>query len=352
MRNELGTPLASNSLKIMLLGCGELGKEVILEAQKLGIETVGVDRYPNAPGQQVAHKSYTINMMDAGALKSLVKREMPSIIIPEIEAINLDVLEKLEQEGFLVIPNARATRAAMHRERIRELITKEAGVLTSKYEYASTDDPKGVKDAVEKVGYPCWVKAIMSSSGHGSTFVKTPNDVDKAIKFAKEDARGSGEKVIVEEHIPFDIELTELAVRHYSDSGKIVTSFPKPVGHYQIDSDYHSSWQPWLDSDSVIKGKKITPELIALGEKRVYEAAGKITGALGGVGIFGCELYVIFDTDKNDVKVYGNECSARPHDTGMVTFITHLHGLSQAGLHLVIILNFNVILRFSFSKNQ
>ncbi|MBL7206718.1 MAG: formate-dependent phosphoribosylglycinamide formyltransferase [Candidatus Aenigmarchaeota archaeon] len=332
MREVLGTPLTSKAVKIMLLGSGELGREVISEAQKLGVETIAVDRYENAPGHQIAHKAYTVDMKDAGALASIVNKEKPDAIIPEIECINLDILKKFEEDGFLVIPNAKAGWTAMQRERIRELI-KEAGVETSKYEYADTDDLEAVKAAVEKVGYPCWMKPIMSSSGQGSSFIKGPEDVEKGVKLAKERARGSSEKLIIEQHIPFDIEVTELAVRHYDENGKIVTSFPKPVGHYQIDGDYHSSWQPWLDSSSKINGKEITTELIELGEKKIYEATGKITESLGGVGLFGCELFVVFDTEKNDVKVYGNECSPRPHDTGMVTFISHLHGLSEGGLH-------------------
>ncbi len=318
----------------MLLGCGEIGKEIIMEAQKFGIETVGVDRYANAPGHQVAHKSYVVDMKDAGALRSIVNKENPDVIIPEIEAINLDVLKEFEEEGFLVIPNAKATWTAMERERIRELIAKEAGVPTSKYAYASTDNMQEVKEVVQKTGFPCWIKAIMSSSGQGSSFVKNSDDVEKAIADAKQNARGSGEKVIIEEHVPFDIEITELTVRHLSDSDKIITSFCRPVGHYQIDGDYHSSWQPWVEPDTVVNGKKITSELIELAEKRIYQAAGKITDALGGLGLFGCELFVVFDIENEDVKVYGNECSPRPHDTGMVTFITHLQGLSQAGLHV------------------
>ncbi|MCK5039546.1 MAG: formate-dependent phosphoribosylglycinamide formyltransferase [Candidatus Aenigmarchaeota archaeon] len=333
MRDSIGTPLSSNALKIMLLGCGEIGKEIIIEAQKFGIETIGVDRYANAPGHQVAHKSYVVDMKDAGALRSIINKEKPDVIIPEIEAINLDVLAEFEKEGFLVIPNAKATWTAMERERIRELIIK-AGVPTSKYAYANTDNMQEVKKAVQKTGFPCWIKAIMSSSGQGSSFVKNSDDVDRAIIDAKQNARGSGEKVIIEEHVPFDIEITELTVRHLSNSGKTLTSFCRPVGHYQIDGDYHSSWQPWVEPNTVVNGKKITAELIELAEKRIYKAAGKITDALGGLGLFGCELFVVFDVENNDVKVYGNECSPRPHDTGMVTFITHLQGLSQAGLHV------------------
>ncbi len=312
MRNELFAPLTKKATKIMLLGAGELGKETIIEAMRLGIETVAVDRYANAPGQQVAHRAYTGNMKDAGFLRSIIEREKPDAIIPEIEAINLDLLFELEKEGFNVIPNAAATHAAMQRERIRDVIAKKAGVPTSKYLYANTLEE--LQDACEKIGYPCWVKAIMSSSGHGSMFVESKDDIKKAYENSVKNARGSGDRMIIEEHIPFDIEVTELAVRHYDENGKVVTSFPKPVGHYQIDGDYHSSWQPAEVSENV--------------EREIYRTAEKITSALGGVGLFGCELFV------KDGKVYGNECSPRPHDTGMVTLATHQATFSECGLHV------------------
>jgi phosphoribosylglycinamide formyltransferase 2 len=311
MRDELFAPLSSKSTKIMLLGAGELGREVIIEAMRLGIETVAVDRYENAPGQQIAHRAYTGNMKDPGFLRAVIEREKPNAIIPEIEAVNLDVLAEIEKEGFMVAPNAEAVRIAMHRERVRELIAKKAGVPTSKYMYASTLEE--LEEACEKIGYPCWVKAIMSSSGQGSSFVESKADIRKAFDNAKNKARGSGDKMIVEEHIPFDLEITELAVRHYDENGKITTTFPKPLGHYQIEGDYHSSWQAAEVSEKV--------------ENEIYRITGKITAALGGVGLFGCELFV-----KGD-KVYGNECAARPHDTGMVTFATHQAGFSEAGLH-------------------
>ncbi|MBN2454083.1 formate-dependent phosphoribosylglycinamide formyltransferase [Candidatus Woesearchaeota archaeon] len=310
--NELFSPLTKKATKILLLGAGELGREVIIEAMRLGIETVAVDRYLNAPGQQVAHRAYTGNMKDAGFVRAIIEREKPDAIIPEIEAINLDLLFELEKEGFNVIPNAFATHAAMQRERIRDVIAKKAGVPTSKYLYANTLEE--LEEACEKIGYPCWVKAIMSSSGHGSSFVESKKDVKKAYENSVRNARGAGDRMIVEQHIPFDIEVTELAVRHYDDNGKVITSFPKPVGHYQIDGDYHSSWQPAEVSEKV--------------EKDIYRAAEKITSALGGVGLFGCELFV------KDGKVYGNECSPRPHDTGMVTLATHQSGYSECGLHV------------------
>lgn len=312
-RDMLTTPLLDGAAKIMLLGAGELGKEIILQAQRLGVETVAVDRYQNAPGQQVAHRAYTINMRDGEALKSVILREKPDAVIPEIEAINLDVLFELEAEGVNIIPNANATHIAMHRERTREMFAKKAGVLTSKYIYASTLDE--LKDACEKIGYPCWTKAIQSSSGQGSYFVKGPGDVEEAYKEAHEKARGSAEKMIVEEHIDFAYEATELAVRHIDENGSFVTSFPKPVGHYQIDGDYHASWQPIDASEKV--------------EREIYDTTRKITDVLGGVGLFGCELFV-----DADGTVYANEISPRPHDTGMVTMITHASGLSEMGLHV------------------
>lgn len=332
------------NLKIMLLGCGELGKEVIIEAQRLGIRTVAVDRYFGAPGHQVAHKFYSINMKDDGALRSVVEREHPDVIIPEIESINLDTLLDLEREGYFVVPRAFAARAAMHRKRIRELIAKEAKVPTSRYVYARTDDPKEFRDAVEKIGYPCHSKAIMSSSGQGSFFIRSRKDIDKALNEAKNKARGSGEEAIIEEHIPFSTEVTELAVRHYDPDGRIVTTFPYPVGHVQIEGDYHSSWQssevmdylPYLPEDSVNNNQELAEEA----KKQIFEVASKITKALGGLGIFGCEQFVTVKDGK--VKVYGNECAARPHDTGMVTIISHQMGLSEMGLHVRAVCGFPI----------
>jgi len=311
IRNEIHTPVGSKAKKIMLLGAGEIGKEVIVEASRMGFYTIAVDRYANAPGHRICHKAVVGNMKDGGFLRSIVEKYKPDAIVPEIEAIDLDMLKTLEEEGWNVIPNAKASHAAMHRERIRELI-KSTGVKTSKYFYAETLDE--FKDACEKVGYPCWTKAIMDSSGHGSSFVKNAKEVKAAYDKAKHHARGSGDKMIIEEHIPFDIEVTELAVRHFDENGKIVTAFPRPVGHYQTrGGDYHSSWQ----------GAEVSEKA----EKKIYETAKKITGALGGLGLFGCEIFV-----KGD-EVYANECSPRPHDTGMVTFVTHQMGYSEGGLH-------------------
>lgn len=295
----------------MLLGAGELGKEVIIEAMRLGFFTIAVDRYDGAPGQQVAHRAYTGNLKDPGFLRSVVEREKPDYVVPEIEAINLDVLFELEKEGFTIIPNAKATYTAMQRQRIREAIVK-TGVPVSEYYYASS--LQELKKACKKTGFPCWVKAIQDSSGSGSSKVNGPQDIEKTWEKAHSEARGSADKLIIEKNIDFDLEVTELVVRHY-DKTKIKTSFCHPIGQYQTrGGDYHSSWQ--------------MAEISEVAEKKVYEIAKKITDSLGGVGVFGCELFVKGDT------VWANECSARPHDTGMVTFVSHQLGFSEAALHV------------------
>lgn len=289
----LAAPLEERSLKLLLFGAGELGKEIAIEAQRLGMEVIAVDRYERAPAQQVAHKSYTINMMDANAMRSIVDRELPDIIIPEIEAIDLDVLFEFEEDGYLVTPNAAATHAAMNRERIRELIVA-SGVKTGAYAYTRTDDLLEFTDAVEKIGYPCFSKAIMSSSGKGSYFIESRDDIEAAMDAARYETRGSGERAIIEEYIPFNTEVTELAVRHLDEDGNIVTTFPKPVGHYQIDGDYHSSWQspnieeylPY-DVDDIGKSVEKDPELAKEAERKIYDAARRITDKLGGVGVCG-----------------------------------------------------------------
>ena len=310
-KNTIFSPLSAKATKIMLLGAGEIGKEIIIEAMRLGFFTVAVDRYEGSPGQQVAHRAYTGNMKDAGFLRSIIEKEKPDYIVPEIEAINLDLLFDLEKEGFNVIPNAKATYTAMQRERIREMIVK-TGVPVSEYFYASSLEE--LKVACKKAGYPCWVKAIQDSSGSGSSKVKSEGDIEAAYEKAHGEARGSSDKLIVEKNIDFDIEVTELVVRHY-DNGKIKTSFCHPIGQYQTrGGDYHSSWQM----------ADISPKA----EKKVYEIAKKITDALGGVGVFGCELFV-----KGDM-VWANECSPRPHDTGLVTLASHQIGFSEAALHV------------------
>lgn len=310
-RDILFSPLSTKATKIMLLGAGELGKEVIIEAMRLGFFTIAVDRYEGAPGQQVAHRAYTGNLKDEGFLRSVIEREKPDYIIPEIEAINLDCLFALEKEGFTIIPNAKATYTAMQRERTREMIVK-TGVPVSEYFYASSLPE--LEKACKKAGFPCWVKAIQDSSGSGSSKVNSAKDIEKAWEKAHAEARGSADKLIVEKNIEFDLEITELAVRHYKNN-KITTSFCHPIGQYQTrGGDYHSSWH--------------IGEISETAEKKVYEIAKKITDSLGGVGVFGCELFV-----KGDM-VWANECSARPHDTGMVTFASHQIGFSEAALHV------------------
>lgn len=295
----------------MLLGAGELGKEVIIEAMRLGFFTIAVDRYEGAPGQQVANRAYTGNLKDAGFLRSVIEKEKPDFIVPEIEAINLDCLFELEKEGFNIIPNARATHIAMQRERIRETIVK-TGVPVSEYFYANSLPE--LRQACKKAGFPCWVKAIQDSSGSGSSRVNGVQDIEKAWEKARSEARGSADKLIIEKNIEFDMEVTELVIRHF-ENGKIKTSFCHPIGQYQTrGGDYHSSWQ--------------MAEISEIAEKKVYEIAKKVTDALGGVGVFGCELFVKGDT------VWANECSARPHDTGMVTFASHQIGFSEAALHV------------------
>lgn len=309
--NILFSPLCAKATKIMLLGAGELGKEVIIEAMRLGFFTIAVDRYEGAPGQQIAQRSYTGNLKDPKFLRSVVEKEKPDYIVPEIEAINLDVLFELEKEGFNIIPNAKATYTAMQRERVREMIVK-TGVPVSEYIYVSS--LRALRQACKKLGFPCWVKAIQDSSGSGSSHVKNLDDIGKAYEKAHAHARGSAEKLIVEKNIDFDVEVTELTVRHF-ENGKIKTSFCYPVGQYQTrGGDYHSSWQK--------------AEISETAEKLVYEIAKKITDSLGGVGVFGCELFI-----KGDY-VWANECSARPHDTGMVTFASHQIGFSEAALHV------------------
>ncbi|MCD6158296.1 MAG: phosphoribosylglycinamide formyltransferase 2 [Euryarchaeota archaeon] len=305
-----GTPGTKEGFKMMLLGSGELGREIAIEAIRLGAEVIAVDRYDGAPAMAVAHRKYVGNMKDPYFLERIVRLEDPDAIVPEIEAINLDKLFDFEKEGYFVVPNAKATWIAMHRERIRETLVREAKVPTSRYTYATTLEE--LKEACEKIGYPCHTKAIMSSSGKGSYFVKGPEDVEKAWHEAKTKARGSADKIIVEEHIDFDVEITVLTVR-YKDGGRTETAFIEPVGHYQIHGDYHSSWIPSGISDKA--------------RKRAFEYAKRVAEVLGGLGIFGIEMFV-----KGD-QVWVNEVSPRPHDTGLVTVISNPQGFSEFALH-------------------
>ncbi len=308
-RTTIGTPLFDNSAKLMLLGGGELGREVAIEAMRLGAEVVVVDRYDNAPAMQVAHRKYVVNMTDGNALAAIIAREKPSAVIPEIEAINTDTLVRLEQDGVNVIPNANATKTTMNRELIRRLASEKAGVKTSKYEFA--DNLEEAAAACEKIGFPCVMKALMSSSGLGSSIVKSRADVKASYEFAQSNARTKNARVIVEEFVKFELEVTELPVRHFDENGKITTSFCKPIGHKRPGTHYHESWQPAGVSEKV--------------EQKIYDIAGKVSGALGGIGVFGCELFIAGD------EVYFNEISPRPHDTGLVTCATQ--DLSEFALH-------------------
>jgi len=300
----IGTALTSSATKVLFCGAGELGKEVVIAMQRLGVECIAVDRYPNAPGMQVAHRSYTVNMLDGAALREIIEKEKPDFIVPEVEAIATDTLLELEQEGFHVIPTARATRLTMNREGIRRLAAEELKLPTSPYRFAATREE--FEDAVREIGIPCVIKPIMSSSGHGQSVIRTEADIDNSWRIAQEGGRAGAGKVIVEGFVDFDYEITQLTVRHVGG-----TSFLEPVGHHQVDGDYQESWQPQAMTEA------------AKAEAR--RIAGAITGALGGRGIFGVELFI-----KGDQVIF-SEVSPRPHDTGMVTMISQ--NLSEFDLH-------------------
>ncbi|MET0285560.1 MAG: formate-dependent phosphoribosylglycinamide formyltransferase, partial [Polyangiales bacterium] len=306
---RLGTPLTTHELKLLLLGSGELGKEVALEAQRLGVTVVAVDRYPLAPAMQVAHRSHVITMTDAAALRRVVQEEKPDFIVPELEAIATGTLIELEQEGFTVIPTARATHLTMNREGIRRLVAEQLGLRTSPYAFASDKDE--YLAALEKVGFPCVVKPIMSSSGKGQSVVHDRETADRAYKYAQENGRTGAGKVIVEGFVDFDYEITLLTVRHAGG-----TSFCAPIGHRQVFGDYHESWQPQPMSEVAYRESE-----------RIARA---VTDELGGRGLFGVELFV-----KGDEVIF-SEVSPRPHDTGMVTMISQ--DLSEFALHVRAIL--------------
>ena len=300
----LGTALSPSATKVMMLGAGELGKEVVIELQRLGVEVIAVDRYENAPAQQVAHRAYTISMLDGKALKELVEKERPDYIVPEVEAIATDTLIELEQQGFNVVPTAKATKLTMNREGIRRLASEELELPTSPYQFV--DNFTDFQNAIAKIGIPCVVKPIMSSSGHGQSILKSENDIKKAWDYAQEGGRAGAGRIIVEGFIKFDYEITLLTVRHVNG-----TSFLAPIGHRQEDGDYRESWQPQTMSEKALE--------------KAQEVAKKITDALGGRGIFGVEMFVCGD------DIIFNEVSPRPHDTGMVTLITQ--ELSEFALH-------------------
>ena len=308
---RLGTPLSPSAVKVMLLGCGELGKEVAIELQRLGCEVIGVDRYADAPAMQVAHRSHVIAMTDAAALRALVELERPHLIVPEIEAIATDELVRIEAEGLAtVIPTARAAQLTMNREGIRRLAAEELGLPTSAYAFASTEAAlaAGARDVT---GFPCFVKPVMSSSGKGQSYVERPDQIAAAWKYALEGGRVEQPRVIVEGRVDFDFEITQLTVRYRGPEGVIETAFCEPIGHRQVKGDYVESWQP----------QAMSPAALA----RAREIAEVVTGSLGGLGLFGVELFVRGD------EVWFSEVSPRPHDTGLVTLATQVQ--SEFALH-------------------
>ena len=298
------TTLQKDAIKIMLLGSGELGKEVAIEAQRLGIEVIAVDKYENAPAHLVANRSYAIDMQDKEAVLALIEKEQPSFILPEVEAISIAALFEAEARGFHVIPNAEAVNKTMNRKNIRVFAAEDLGLKTSNYEFVTTLE--GLKEAGERIGFPCVIKPVMSSSGHGQSIARTPDDIEKSWEIAKE-ARGDASELIVEEFEPFDYEITLLTVRN--ETG---TTFCEAIGHVQKDGDFILSWQPM----------QMTPEAL----KKAQEIAKAVTDGLGGRGIFGVEFFV------KDNEVYFSELSPRPHDTGMVTLMTQSQ--SQFALHV------------------
>jgi phosphoribosylglycinamide formyltransferase 2 len=316
---RFGTPLSPNAVKVMLLGAGELGKEVIIELQRLGVETIAVDRYANAPGQQVAHRAHVIDMTDAEALRALVEQERPHFVVPEIEAIATGELLRIEQDGLAtVIPTAFAAHTTMNRERIRKLAAEELQLPCSPYAFASSYEE--LQEAVARIGFPCFVKPVMSSSGKGQSRLKGPDDVAKAWDKALTAGRVREARVIVEGEVAFDFEITQLTVRASDQNGGTATHFCEPIGHVQVDGDYLESWQPQAMS--------------AVALERGREIARKITDALGGFGIFGVELFV-----KGDA-VWFSEVSPRPHDTGLVTLVSQYQ--SEFALHARAILGLPV----------
>jgi phosphoribosylglycinamide formyltransferase 2 len=301
---NIGTPLSQAAKKVLLLGSGELGKEVAIELQRFGLEVIAADRYENAPAMQVAHRSATLNMLDPQALRELIAREKPDIVVPEIEAIHTQTLIELEAEGLRVIPTARAARLTMDREGIRRLAAETLGLPTSPYQFVDTVED--YRDAVKAIGMPCVVKPVMSSSGKGQSTIKSASDIDKAWDYAQSGGRAGQGRVIVEGFIDFEYEITLLTLRHCDG-----VSFCDPIGHLQVDGDYRESWTPQAMS------------IIAL--ERAQAMAKKITDDLGGWGLFGVELFVRGD------EVWFSEVSPRPHDTGLVTLISQ--DLSEFSLH-------------------
>jgi len=318
----IGTPLTPSAIRVMLLGSGELGKEVIIALQRLGVETIAVDRYANAPGHQVAHRAHVINMADGAALRALIEQERPHIIVPEIEAIATDMLVKIEKEGLArVIPTARAAQLTMNREGIRRLAAETLGLPTSAFKFADSLDE--MRSAIEHIGYPCIIKPVMSSSGKGQSKVDSAAEVEAAWNYAASGSRVDQGRVIVEGLIRFDYEITQLTVRAIGADGNTETHYCDPIGHVQVQGDYVESWQPQAMSPLALQ--------------RTRDIAKRVTDNLGGLGIFGVELFV-----KGD-EVWFSEVSPRPHDTGMVTMCSQTQ--NEFELHVRAILGLPVDVR-------
>ncbi|MDE0930215.1 MAG: formate-dependent phosphoribosylglycinamide formyltransferase [Halioglobus sp.] len=310
MSVKIGTPLSQTAKKVLLCGAGELGKEVAIELQRLGVEVIAVDRYANAPAMQVAHRSHVVDMLDGQALRKVIELEKPDLVVPEIEAIATDTLAELESEGFTIIPTAKATQLTMNREGIRRLAAEELGLKTSTYRFAQTEEE--YLEAVSDIGLPCVIKPIMSSSGKGQSLLKTKADINAAWHYAQEGGRAGKGKVIVEGFVDFDFEITLLTVRHRDG-----TSFCAPIGHRQEGGDYQESWQPQAMTTSALSA--------------AHAMAERVTTALGGKGLFGVELFI-----KGDEVIF-SEVSPRPHDTGLVTLVSQ--DLSEFALHARAILD-------------
>ena len=300
----IGTPLSATATRVLLCGGGELGKELAIELQRFGVEVIVVDRYANAPAMQVAHRSHVVSMLDGTALRTVIEQEQPHLIVPEIEAIATDTLAELEQEGFKVIPTARATQLTMNREGIRRLVAEQLNIATSPYRFADTEQE--FKAAVKAVGMPCVVKPIMSSSGKGQSTIHQAQDIDAAWHYAQQGGRSGEGRVIIEGFVDFDYEITLLTVRH-----KDGVSFCAPIGHFQEDGDYRTSWQPQTMSEQALAASQ--------------QIAEQVTAELGGYGVFGVELFI------RGNEVLFSEVSPRPHDTGLVTLISQ--NLSEFALH-------------------
>ena len=315
----LGTPLSHNATRVMLLGSGELGKEVIIALQRLGVETIAVDRYADAPGHQVAHRSHVIDMSNGAQLRALIEAEKPDLIVPEIEAIATEMLEQIEKEGLVrVIPTARATRLTMNREGIRRLAAETLNLPTSPYRFA--DSLEEMRAAAEQIGYPCIIKPVMSSSGKGQSKVDTPAEIDAAWEYAASGSRVNQGRVIVEGLIRFEYEITQLTVRALGADGQVETHFCEPIGHVQVQGDYVESWQPQAMSPLALQ--------------RARDIAKAVTDDLGGLGLFGVELFV------SGNQVWFSEVSPRPHDTGMVTMCSQIQ--SEFDIHARAILGLPV----------